>query len=358
MFRFADIIEYAKNIKELMKSMLYACASVSLSLSSGMAMKKEGGDKKRAEKLAHNIFARWNALDILEENWKKGGDMAQFYPLNEHNSFYVGNILAAALRCNKSADFITYLIQSGADVNLEFDKDMYCLPIALASLHGNPAIVSTIIELGGLQVIKKLAKAPKSNDRGASLLIRFIREAKKDKKGLASYVVCLNHLIKAGCAVEQKKVGELEEVAYISLLGLPLVLNGSPYSDYSRKFTTPLIEAVRLKMPEIAKLLIKSGANPDKEYSGKSARNIAKEKGLLKKAVSLLKKTKKKNIIELAEDEIKADEAKVLEEEGLKQEKAKFEKEKDTYAIPRLTSYLSIDQKYIKLETLLRLNRT
>lgn len=96
-------------------------------------------DKKQADEL---FFPGRNALEILEGNWKKGGHMAAHYPLNRFNRLYTGNIFSAALRKRKSANFIRYLIECGANVRLEqendydtmvFDEAHYCLPIALAS---------------------------------------------------------------------------------------------------------------------------------------------------------------------------------------------------------------------------------
>jgi ankyrin repeat protein len=349
-----------------MKYMFYACAII-LYFSLSIAMKKEDDDKKRADKLARKIFSQKSPLDTLEKDWKKGGNMTPFYLLNKRTNSPTSNILASAVRYNKNADFIRYLIQSGADVNLEFEKDIYCLPIALASLHGNPAVVATIIECGGLRAIKESEKFL-AGDGGASLLIRFIRETGEDKKALENYAACLHHLIKGGCSVQQKKVCELGVIAYISLNGLSPILYDYAH-DYSYQFTTPLIEAVRLNILTFVKLLIQAGAAPDKKYNGVSAKDIAQKiaqkKSLPQKALSLFikeEKDKRQSIIELAiseiEDDIMKTSEKVCKEERLKQEKAVFGERKRTLAIPRLTNYLSIDTKYIELKTLLELKRT
>lgn len=244
-------------------------------------------------------------------------------------------IIANAVRRNENADFIKNLIKDKADVNLKFNNTIYSLAITLASLHGNHKTLSEIIKAGGLEGILK----DKEGDKGASLLIRFIREAKEsDESELENYGICLQHLIKAGCAVQQEKVCKLGVEAYINLSGLPAVFyDFSP--EFEDEFTTPLIEAVRLNMLTFVKLLMQTGADPDKKYNGTSARDIAQKiaekKSVLQTILSWFGKNeeenKKKNSIELAINEIETDQIraleKICEKERLKQEKAEFEEE-------------------------------
>jgi hypothetical protein len=349
-------------MRGLKTSLCIALVSIALYTNSALAMKKEiCEDERKAKKLA-NSWQRRNAIEILEMDWKKGGQMAQFYPLNEYNFFCKGNILSAALRKKKSADFIGYLIQSGADVLLEWSagwdiegpnhSPSYCSPIALASLYGDPDTVRTIIECGGLKNTISYVRTNKP----CSLLIRYMREAKIMRRNtIENYVTCLESLIKAGCAVQQSDAFHLLDNSGCAYLE-------GWYYGYSDKFTTPLMEAIRLKVPEFVELLLKHGADPDKKYNDKSARDFAQEKGLLQNIKLLIKPKQEKNILERALDKIKADEDKIIEEERLQQKAAQealaFKEEKRLLGSVHLQNYVKINTDTVQLERLLILNRT
>src|ERR1700733_6715167 len=356
------------------KLLCIALALISLYANSSIAMEEEPyNGKKKAEALADSFFEKINALDILEEDWKKGGNMAQFYPLNRINDFYGSNMLSAALRKKKSAAFVGYLVESGADVLIEWESDwgpyswkQYCLPIALASFYGDPDTVAMIIKLGGISNIMKnlywsnqgLAAYTDCHETvSCSLLIRYMREAKECRNTIANYVTCLEYLIKGGCCIQQKNSTGLDVAAYVDF-------GGSAYDLYytlSHKFTTPLMEAIRLGVPEFVDLFLRYGADPDKKYDGKSARDIAQEKSLFQKGISLLLKKNKKNILARAEEQQKAkreaDEARVLEAERQRQEEATFKEEKRLLGSSRILEYVTIHKNLAELPFLSQLKR-
>src|SRR5262249_5533708 len=147
-------------------------------------------------------------------------------------------ILAAAIERNKNTQFIEYLLNNGANIHKRLDKHIMpthmgdiiscsiCLPIALASSNGNPDTVALLIKYGGLNKLSGSAKN--------GLLIRFIRELKKEK--IKNYLICLNYLIKAECPLDCT-TALLSKYAYRDLKG---------GSRSSQTLTSPLIEAIIL----------------------------------------------------------------------------------------------------------------
>jgi|ERR1700733_3019230 len=283
-----------------MKKLLFIpLVLISLYINSTIAMKKEPYDgKKKAESLRKSFCWDVEAMTALEDDWKRGGNMAAFYPLNEYHGGYFGGILVGAVRNNVlDVTFIEYLINNGADVHRRWimDKSIFgkskilCLPIAVASLHGNPQIVKTLIEYGCLTTL--------DDEDKTTLLIRFIRELKKEK--VEDYCICIEDLIKAGCNPDHDFKGQdLSPIAYKDF-----DCYGMPDSFASLGITSPLIVAIKLGFSSIVNLLLKLGADPDKKYDGKSARDIAEKKGLFQKSIGWLMKAKEeKNILELGID--------------------------------------------------------
>jgi|ERR1700733_576144 len=356
-----------------MKKVLYAALIVlviycdSFGMEKSLCDPKSCADEKRAKELTDRFFFPGkNALEILEKNWKEGGHMAAHYPLNEYYSSYNGSILPAALRERKSANFIRYLIKNGADVYRDYDSDyregnfwnnsIYCLPIAVASLYADPDTVATIINYGG---IRKEQSFYESNDKKCSILIRYMREAKEGRNTIANYVMCLEYLIKAGCCAEPQRYDSyfgLDSAAYV-----PFGRDCGLFHPYSHKATTPLIEAITLEVPEFVELLLKHGADPGKKYDGKSARDVAQEKGLFQKGISLLLKKNEKNILDRVEEQQRAkrqaDEARVLEAERRRQQEAKFKEDKRMLGASRLKEYVTMHQNLAELPFLLNLQR-
>jgi len=317
-------------------------------------------DRKKVDELFPvAIWQFHDGLEILEKDWKEGGHMAAHYPLGRLHSDCEGGVLSRALLKRKSADFIRYLIKSGARVDLEYeygkDEEFYCLPIALASVYGDPDTVATIIELGGLGHFD-------SDQKCGSLIIRYIREAAHGRNTIANYITCIEYLIKAGCAVQPKKSAPQLYTLAFERFGALFSPGNSLFSLAKNEFTTPLMEAVNLKVPELVKLLLKHGADPDKKYDGKSARDVAQEKGLLAKGISLIYKKQEKNLLERVIDGIKEDEAKIVEEERLQQKAqaaaAIFQENKRLLGADRLIKCITNNTKLINIAYLVSLQRT
>lgn len=261
---------------------------------------------------------RGSTLGLLEKDWLAGGNEAQQYDLNRFcSNGCCGSIFSQAIFENKSPSFIEYLIACGAQVqqNKTYTVTQYrngCImpttflsdSLSMASCHPNVATVRALIKHGGLKYLD-------AGDKNG-LLIRFIRESKKEA------INCLECLIDQGCPVDCDADG-ISEIAYVSI--------PQQQKKYDNTLTSPLIEAVRLKVPEVIKLLLEVGADPTKKYGGKSAwdfdqaKNFSQEIrswfGKAKQQESLLRHTLE--IINREKEIIKNEKAKVVAEDNKRQ---------------------------------------
>lgn len=299
----------------------------------------------------HHYAMGWKShmgstLACLEKDWQEGGNEAQQYDLDRFCcNGCCGSIFSQAIFENKSPSFIEHLIVCGAQVqhNKTYTVTEYrngCIipatflsnSLAMASCHSNIETVRVLIKHGGL---KHLDTGDKNG-----LLIRFIRESKQKT------IKCLEYLIDEGCPVESD-TDYLSEIAYVSIPG--------QNKTYCKKLTSPLIEAVRLKAPQIIKLLLEVGADPNKKYGGKSAWDIAQAKNWSQRIGSWLGKAKpeEKNLLEQSIDSINA------EKEIINSEKAKVLAEDDKRQIQstRLIKCITNNTKLINIAYILSLQR-
>src|ERR1700733_9429617 len=287
-----------------------------------------------------------STLVCLEKDWQEGGNEAQQYDLDRFCcNGCCGSIFAQAIVTNKPSSFIEYLITCGAQVqqNKTYTVTEYrngCIipatflsdSLAMASCSPNIETMRILIKHGGLE---KLDTSDKN-----SLLIRFIRESKQKA------IDCLEYLIDEGCPVESD-ADHLSEIAYVSIPGQD--------KTYCKKLTSPLIEAVGLRIPEVMKLLLEASANPNKKYGGKSAWEVAQAKNWSQRIGSRLGKAKpeEKNLLEQSIDSINA------EKEIINREKAKLLAEDDKRQIQstRLIKCITNNTKLIDIDYLVSLQR-
>jgi|GEM_PF-4847169 len=255
------------------------------------------------------VKKRCKNIKILEKDWKRGGNAALHYDLNAPLGY--SNIFAQALHENKDADFVAYLIRCGADVHKPIDTFCYygeeikrfCLPLWLAGIHREPAVVKVLID-------NDAAISLNTPDRHA-VLICFVQNLFSDLDG--DFYGVLPFL---NAHNKKKKIYEcIECIDMLIDRGLPLDNNGSEISrilwitkngyvtNYSLKDLaelSPLKIAVAKKYLPLIEFFLKKGADPNKKYGGKSARDIAQEKSLLQKGISRIKPKREKNILERA----------------------------------------------------------
>jgi hypothetical protein len=113
-----------------MKYALCFFSIIALHSTSIYAMKMLGGGPEQKKSLKRM------SLKSLEEDWKNGGNAASACDLNDSSGWSCTNVFAQALRENKSAAFIEYLLNNGANVSKWVDVNdagdrSFCFPLAL-----------------------------------------------------------------------------------------------------------------------------------------------------------------------------------------------------------------------------------
>lgn len=323
--------------------------------------------------IACNYSLACKKIEFLERDWKKGGNAALDYDLNQP-SWYCCNIFAQALHKNKDADFIKYLIQHGADVHKMVDTYYYkwfdetgeefCFPLGLASVHRNPAVVKVLIDNGAAKRLDIPAKH--------AILIHFTKNLFDDisefrvfntdkEKMIRECIECFDTLINAGLPLDNSR-SDASSILRIDMK-TGLVTNYSSTVQKDLAALSPLKIVVEKKCLPLIEFFLKKGADMHKKYGGKSAYDVAQEKNLFQKSVGwLIKPKKEKNILEQQIDKIKADEAQVLEEERLQQKAeaaaAIFKENKRLLGRERLIKCITNNTKLIDIAYLLSLQRT
>jgi hypothetical protein len=284
-------------------------------------------------------------LELLEKDWKEGGNRAQQYELNEFCwDGCCGSTFSQAIQKNKPVAFIQYLISQGARVQQSktYTSVRHCKgnliestavsdSLAIASCNVHSDIVRILVEQGGLKHLNDCDKN--------GMLIRFIRESKKDK--IEDCVTCLSHLINAGCPLDCD-APQLSEIAYMKL--------AQQNKTYCSKLTSPLIEAIHVKAPQVIKLLLEAGADPDKKYNGKSARDVAQEKSWFQKGIFCWVTRPEENLLEQEIATIKTNKAKALEDEILV--KSRIES-----SVRRLENYVTRNKQLMDITYLVSMQR-